>query len=87
MCEVQNSTKLIVPDGLQNYVRDAINRLSYLYPNVDFSITGQDLTFVSSGEINQQKLYEEVRYSLYRSKIRAEGEAHRSVLFSAVFSK
>lgn len=87
MCETQKSTKLIVPDGLQNYVQDAINRLFYLYPNVEFSIKGQALTFISSDEIDQQKLCEEVRYSLYRSKIRSEGEAHRSVLFSAVFSK
>jgi hypothetical protein len=87
MQKAKNPTTFIVPNGLKNYVQDAIDRLSYLYPDVDFSITGQNITIASLSEIDRKKLNEELRYALYRSKIRAESDADRTALFSAVFSK
>ena len=87
MGRVQNATSFIVPAALMDYAQDAVQRLSYLYPNIEFTITGPQISLASNDNIDKMKMNEELRYALYRSKIRAECAEDRSALISAVFGQ
>lgn len=85
MSKYFNIKAFVVPDGLSSFRQDTIDRLAYLYPDVEFSTCKIGIECRSTAELDLKKLNEEIRYGLFRTKIRAEGQVNRLALFDAVF--
>ncbi|SHK60557.1 hypothetical protein SAMN05444000_1459 [Shimia gijangensis] len=74
-------------DILKPYVKDALARLGYIFPELDLVSSGSGIRVRSSNPFDELALKKEIRYALYRSKIRAEGAQNRAALYSSVFGK
>lgn len=77
--------ELAVADHLLEFGQETIDRLAYLYPAIGFSIKSGAVECVSDTPIIPKSLNEDLRYGLYRTKIRAENTVNRSLLYKAVF--
>lgn len=77
----------LIPEHLENNCHDAIDRLRYLHPEISFELKGNNLICRAPETVETDAVLQEVYYSLYRSKIRAEGAAHRNALFATVFGR
>jgi len=69
------------------FASDAIARLSYLFPKISFSASSGIIEVECTEAFDISEVRKEVRYALYRSKIRAEGTENRNALFAAVFER
>lgn len=77
--------EFIVPVSLLPYRQETINRIAYLFPEIEFSVCDSGIQCRSDTTMDHVMLNQEIRYCLFRTKIRAEGQADRSALYAAVF--
>lgn len=80
-----NELSVKIPAQLEKAVPDAVARLAYLFPAIEFRIEGAEITCGSNEPIDAESIRMEVNYAVYRSHIRASGAGLRKSLFAAVF--
>lgn len=77
--------------NIDNYLRpfadDAVARLNYLFSDIRFILVKDTIEIQSDQPVEEEKLSQEISYTLYRAKIRHEGSANRAALYSAVFGR
>ena len=76
-----------IESSLRPFANDASARLNYLFLGVQFIVQGNAIEMRSDHPLEGDELSQEISYALYRSKIRHEGMANRSALYSAVLSE
>ncbi len=82
-----NELTIKIPSQLKKAVPDALARLSYLFPAIEFRTEGDDVVCGSTKPIDVESLRQEVNYAVYRSHIRSRGAELRESLVAAVFQK
>lgn len=83
----QNQFVFNVSEHLLEFCQQALDRLAYLFPQVEFKMINQVIHCSSREPFDMNSLNEALRYELYRAKIRFEGQELRSALYSAVFQR
>ncbi|EEW24022.1 hypothetical protein [Rhodobacter ferrooxidans] len=73
-----------VPDELRGHAREAIARLSYLYPNFEFALSETGIEV--HGPAVDADLRRDIHYTLVRMKIYSEGAELRAMLWRSVHS-
>lgn len=74
-----------VSEQFHAYCDQAMLRLGYLYPDLDFSFSGSAIC-VSGGETQSiSNLSREVKFALYREKIYQESLPLRERMYQALF--
>jgi hypothetical protein len=76
---------LKVDPDLQPFIQEASARLRYLFPKVEFYATSDTIEFELENPATISEIREEINYALYRAKVRSDGIANRTALYSAVF--
>lgn len=75
--------RLTVPNQLHSYMPTTLVRLSYLYPDLTFSVENNDI-IVGNCPVDREKFIKrDVLYTLYREKIYVETLSMRRSLFEA----
>ena len=74
-------------EHLRPFANDAVARLNYLFPEIQFEFMGEKIEMQSAKSFDSDQLQHEISYALYRAKIRNEGTANRAALYSAVFGR
>lgn len=85
LAKIPHTELFPVSPNLVPFVQDAVDRLAYLFPEITFRITEAGIDCSSSTNFDRIMLTQEIRYSLARQKIRAEGQQNRTALYSALF--
>lgn len=78
---------ITVDEHLRPFAHDAVARLNYLFPDVQFEFFHEKIEIQSAEPFNEEKLQYEISYALYRAKIRSEGTTNRALLYAAVFGR
>ncbi len=76
-----------IDEVLRPFSNEAVARLNYLFSEVRFVVVGDTIEVMSDRTLAIEGLQQEISYALFRAKIRHEGSANRSALYSAVFDR
>jgi len=74
-----------VPENMQQYAQEVIDRISYLWPDVAFDLLETSIKATLAVEQDLTNLSRDVRYGLYRAKIRDESKELKRSLYRTVF--
>lgn len=76
-----------VPNKLTPYIDEVVNRMAYIYPDLGFVSSKMEICVSGANQDNYKTITRDIRYSLYRAKIREESTELRKMLYFGMFSK